>query len=274
MKFLLPLALIISLATVDYAQNRPGFPIPRVEQEFGALIPHLRGVGGIIKNDPKAFALAVLPYAPLDLQITKAQNYEEADALRNIYLGVAGGITGIDSGELANSFHCGKNCIDYRKTDVVGKLSQITQFVVEFRAASQIKILANWGIKEEYRVNNVFHMMGQTSESLPSPIMGFIPSDKWRKLETVEKYLEEIKVPKAKFESLLTKVKEMSLAAVVGDLNGSVRVVRVGIGDNEAGLLFVSKSSDKPSKGQKMLDGREYVYVEEVKPNVFYYETT
>jgi hypothetical protein len=274
MKFLLPLALIISFATVDYAQNRPSFPIPRAEQEFGALIPHLRGVSGTVRNDPKAFALAVLPYAPLDLQITKAQNYEEADALRNIYLGVAGGITGIDSGELANSFHCGKNCVDYRKADVVGKLAGITKLVAEFKTVAQIKILANWGIKEEYRVNNVFHMMGQTNESLPSPVMGFIPSDKWRKLDTVEKYLEEIKVSKAKFDSLLAKVKEMSLAAVVADLNQSVRVVKVGVGDNEAGLLFVGKSSEKPRKGQKMSDGREYVYVEEIKPNVFYYETT
>lgn len=274
MKFLLSLVLIISFATVNYAQNRPSFPIPRAEQEFGTLIPHLRGVGGTVRNEPKYFALAVLPYAPLDLQITKAQNYEEADVLRNFYLGIAGGVAGIDSAELANSFHCGKSCIDHRKSDVVGKLTRVTELVAEFKTVPQIKILANWGIKEEYRVNNVFHMMGQTNESLPSPIMGFIPSDKWRKLETVEKYLEEIKAPKAKFDSLLAKVKEMSLAAMVADLNESVRVVRVGIGDNESGLLFVNKSSDKPSKGQKMLDGREYVYVEEIKPNVFYYETT
>lgn len=138
----------------------------------------------------------------------------------------------------------------------------------------QIKVLAQWGIKDEYRVNNVFHMIGQTNESLPSPVMGFIPSDKWRKLESPEKYLEEIKVPKTKFDSMLTKVKEMGLAAVVRDTQENVRVVRVGVSDNEAGLLFLKNPSNKPKKGQKMLDGREYVYVEEIKPNIFYYETS
>ena len=51
----------------------------------------------------------------------------------------------------------------------MGKLDRIGQLVNEFDEAQQIKILAQWGIKDEYRVNNVFHMMGQTNESLPSP---------------------------------------------------------------------------------------------------------
>lgn len=274
MKIFLSLALVILCAAATVAQNRPSFPVPRAEQEFVALFPHIEGYGGTIKNDQEAFVLAVLPYAPLDLQITKAQSYEEADTLRNFYLGIAGAASGIDSAALANSFHCGKSCVEYRKSDVVGKLTRITNLVAEFNAVPQIKILAQWGIKDEYRVNNVFHMMGQTNESLPSSVMGFIPSDKWKKLESPEKYLEEIKVPKAKFDSMLTKVKEMSLAAVVRDAQENVRIVRVGISDNEAGLLFLKNSFDKPKKGQKMLDGREYVYVEEIKPGIFYYETS
>ena len=274
MKFFLTLALVIHCTGIGVAQNRPSFPVPRAEQEFVALFPHVEGYGGAIRNDQKAFTLAVLPFAPLDLQITKAQNYEEANVLRNFYLGIAGAASGIDPTALANSFHCGKTCIEYRRSDVVGKLTRIAELVDEFDAARQVEILAQWGIKDEYRVNNVFHMMGQTNESVPSPLMGFVPSDKWRKLASPEKYLEEIKLPQAKFDAMLTKVKEMSLAAVVRDSQGNIRVVRVGISDNEAGLLFVKTPANKPKKGQKMLDGREFVYVEEIKPNIFYYETS
>jgi hypothetical protein len=274
MRLLLSLALVVSCVAAIVAQDRASFPVPRAEQEFVALFPHIEGYGGAIRNDQKAFLLAVLPYAPLDLQITRAQNHEEADTLRNFYLGVVGAASGIDSAALANRFHCGKSCVDYRKSEVVGKLGRMTDLVAEFNAVPQIEILAQWGIKDEYRVNNVFHMMGQTNESLPSPVMGFVPSDKWRKLESPEKYLEEITVLKAKFYSILTKTKEMSLAALVRDSQGSVRVVRVGISDNEAGLFFLKNPSNKPKKGQKMLDGREYIYVEEIKPNIFYYETS
>lgn len=273
MKSFLALALVISYVAVA-AQNRPTFPVPRAEDEFVALFPHVEGYGGAIKGSRKAFALAVLPYAPLDLQVTKAKTYEEASMLRNFYLGIAGAASNIDSAALADSFHCGQSCVEYRKSDVAGKLPRIIELVNEFNAAPQIEILAQWNIKDEYRVNNVFHMLGQTNESLPSTVMGFIPSDKWRKLESTERYLDEIKFSKAKFDSLLTKIREMSLAAMVRTREGNVRVVRVGVGDNEAGLIFLKNPADKPVKNRKMTDGREYVYVDEIKPNIFYYETS
>jgi len=72
MKFILTLALILFCVGTSIAQNRPSFPVPRAEQEFVALFSHVEGYCGAIKNDQKAFTLAVLPFAPMDLQITKA----------------------------------------------------------------------------------------------------------------------------------------------------------------------------------------------------------
>jgi hypothetical protein len=273
-KLILSVTLTVcSFATV-LAQNGPSFPVPRAEQEFEALFPHLENYAGSISGNQKAFTLAVLPYAPLDLQVTKAKTHEEASALKNFYLGVVGAATGINSAALANSFHCGQSCIEYRKSSVVVNLAGISELVDEFSSVSQLEVVAQWGIKDEYRVNNVFHMIGQTNESLPSAMMGFVPSDKWRKLDTPEKYFEEIKVSQAKFDSVLTRLKELSLAAVVRTAEGNIRIVRVGISDNEAGLLFLKKSAKKPKKGQSMIDGKEYIYIEEVKPNIFYYETS
>jgi hypothetical protein len=274
MKLILPVALTLCSVAALFAQSKPSFPVPRAEQEFEALFPHLEGLAGSIRGNQKAFTLAVLPYAPLDLQITKAKTHEEASALKNFYLGIAGAASGNDAAAMANSFHCGPSCIQYRKSDVVGKLVQISGLVDEFSSIPKLELLAQWGIKDEYRVNNVFHMMGQTNESLPSAVMGFIPSDRWRKIDNPETYLEEIKLSKNKFEALLTKSREMNLAAVARTLEGDIKVVRVGIGDNEAGLLFLKHSSKKPKTGQKMLDGKEYIYIEEVKPNIFYYETS
>jgi hypothetical protein len=274
MKLILSVTLTVCSVAAVLAQSRPSFPVPRAEQEFEALFLHLKGYAGSIRGNQKAFKLAVLPYAPLDLQVTKAKTHDEASVLKNFYLGIAGAATGIDSAAMANSFHCGQSCIEYRKSSVMGSLSRISELVDEFSSVPQLEVLAQWGIKDEYRVNNVFHMRGQTNESLASAAMGFIPSDKWRKLDNPEKYLEEIKVSKAKFDSVLTRVRELSLAAVVRTAEGDIRIVRVGIGDNEAGLLFLKKSTKKPKKGQKMIDGKEYIYIEEVEPNIFYYETS
>jgi hypothetical protein len=274
MKLLLPAALTLCSVAALFAQSRPSFPVPRAEQEFEALLPHLEGYAGSIRGNQKAFTLAVLPYAPLDLQVTKANTHEEASVLKNFYLGIAGAASGNDSAAVANSFHCGQSCIEYRKSGLVARLAQISELENEFSSISQLEVLAQWGIKDEYRVNNVFHMMGQTNESLPSAAMGFIPSDKWRKLDNPEKYLEDIKVSKAKFDSVLKKVRELGLAAVARTPEGDTKIVHVGIGDNEAGLIFLKHSAKKPKKGHKMLDGKEYIYIEELKPNIFYYETS
>ena len=211
MKLILAIALTLCSVVALFAQGRPSFPVPRAEQEFEALFPHLQGYGSSIRGNQKAFTLAVLPYAPLDLQVTKAKTHEEASDLKNFYLGIAGAASGNDSAAMANSFHCGQSCIQYRKSDVEGKLVQISELVNEFSSISRLELLAQWGMKDEYRVDNVFHMMGQTNESLPSAVMGFIPSDKWRKLDAPETYLAEIKVSKVQFDSVLTKVRELSI---------------------------------------------------------------
>jgi len=270
------LALFVSSASILLAQSEPSFLTNRTKGEFDALIEkYTAEFGRAINGDTNRFKHLALPYSPLDLQIKKAKNYEEASYWRNIYGGVAGAAAKVDPIALVNSFECGWSCVDYRKSDLIGKLPKILELVKEFNDAPQIELIANWGIEDEYRVNNVFHMLGgRTREALPSPIMGFVPSGKWRKLDSIEKYFDEIKISKTKFDSLITKTKELGLVTVMRNPNGDTKVIRVGIFDCESGLLFLKQASSKPVKGQKTPDGKEYVYIEEIKPNIFFYETS
>lgn len=268
MKVLLALILLFTSTAVGQ-QSSPA------QTEFDALMTsYVIEYAGTIKGDQKAFQLAALPFGPLDLQVWRAKSYDEASRWKDFHLGVAGAASGVNPAALASSFHCGQSCIDYRRADMVKKLESITELVDDFNELSQIRLIANWGMKDAYRINNVFHMMGQTKESLPSPVMGFVPSDRWRDLSSVEEYLKEGGIDKIKFEQMLAKVKALNLAAVVREAEGSTRVVRVGISDNEAGLLFIRKPSEKPRTGGRLLSGKEYTIAEEVGLNVFYYETT
>ena len=50
-------------------------------------------------------------------------------------------------------------------------------------------------------------------------------------------------------------------------------MVRVGILTNESGLLFPGKGGRAVRKGQTTPDGRTYVRVERLAPDVLFYET-
>jgi hypothetical protein len=68
-------------------------------------------------------------------------------------------------------------------------------------------------------------------------------------------------------------MRELSLAALVADTGSVVRVVRVGIGHKESGLLFAPGDAAPYMKGDKLSDGREVLLLEQLKQGVYFYET-
>lgn len=261
---------IIGLAGSLQAQ---GFPVPRAEPEFRKLLPFVHGWAQQNARDEELFKRWSLPFGPLSLQVTKA-NHDEASSLKNLYLGVSGAAFKVDPRASANSFHCGPSCVEYRRTDVKSKLPQIEPLVSHFRALARIRIIANWGMGDDFRVNELFRIMGQQNLTQPSPIMGFVPSDVWHPVKDADEYIRSLGANPAKVRGLLREMRDLSLSALVAETGSlSVRVVRVGIGDNESGLLFAQGDAAPYKKGDKLSDGREILLIERLKQGVYFYET-
>lgn len=230
-----------------------------------------------IKGDEKAFTHAVLPYGPLDLQVERAKSLDETRSWKGFYLGVVSTAAQIDVSTLAPPFRfeCGPNCEEYRTSDLSRKLPEISELARDFYSITQLRLIANWEIKNEYRVNNMFQLRGRTSEALPSPIMGFVPSGKWRELKGSGQYLAEIGVSQTKFNSLLTRMQELSLAAIVRDPEGYIKIVKAGRGNDESGLIFHQNFFRKPTTGPMRISGRfdnQYPALLVVEPGIIYYE--
>ncbi len=251
--------------------DAPNFPVNRATNEFFALVPHVKGYCGAVRGDEEAFRHAVLPYGPMDLTVSKGSN-EEAEILRNLYLGIVGAACGVDAQALVKGFHCGPSCTAARKSELLSKLAPIKEVVKEFASLRGIDLVSQWGIVGEYRVDNLFAMMGQVKETNPSPVMGFVPSASWTDVADLRSYLNHKGVSEKAFESMLRKLKVLSLAAVVREDEGK-RVVRVGIADNESGLLFLNIGARTPTVGQRTRGGRRYVVVQELEKNLVFYET-
>jgi hypothetical protein len=247
------------------------FPVPRAEGEFRRLFPHLAGYCGGIRGKEDRVRLAVLPFAPLDLSVRKAAGPDEAKLLRSLYLSVVGQACQVDTEGLANSFHC-QGCAAKRRADLRKKLPDIRKLVAQVRATPGLQLFAYWGLGNEHRVNDVVHMMGQTAEATPSEVMGLVPSDFWKACLPPEVCADRHGVPPETLTALIDTMKRLSLAALVRE-GEAVRVVRVGIFINESGLLFTPPRAAPVRKGQVTPDGRTYVRVERLAPDVLFYET-
>lgn len=253
------------------------FPVPRAEKEFVALIPDLQDYcEHVTQGDTKAFIVALSQYGPLDLQVRKAASPAEASRLRFFHLGIAAAASKMPD-ELAQGlgrpFVDAPGHVEGRKQRLVKELPQIESFVTRFSAIPQITLLAHWGFKDEYRVNDTFTMMGQTKEAIPSPVMGFVPSGQWKSYKSPQAYLDTIHVSKSTFDGLYGAFQPLLIAAALRPASGEVEVIALGFANNTSGLLFVPREASKPVLGQRLPNGETYSVVQPVKPGVYYFET-
>jgi hypothetical protein len=266
-------AALASLVLARSGEAQLEFPVPRAEAEFRQLMGFVRGFGEANKGDIELFRRWVLPFAPLDLQVGKASNAEAA-ALRNMYLGIAGAAFGVDAAKLTASFHCGPECTAGRRRELEEKLPKIDELVSRFRKLQGIDVVSVWGIHEQYRVNDFFKIGTQMNFTSPSPTMEFVPSGSWKPVADLETYLAPLKVPADAVHEIHSELAALSLAAIVREADGSIRVVRIGISDNESGLHFPVSGSETLKLGDKLPDGRDIEVLEEVRKGVVFYETT
>lgn len=261
---------VIGLAGSLQAQ---GFPVPQAEPEFRTLLPFVYGWARQNAGDEELFKRWSLPFGPLSLQVTKA-HHDEASALKNLYLGVSGAAFNVDPRVLANSFHCGPSCVEDRGADLKAKFPRIEPLVSHFRTLVHIHVIANWGMGDDFRVNELFRIMGQQNLTQPSPIMGFVPSGIWHPVKDADEYIKSLGANPAKVREIVKQMRDLSLSALVADTGSVVRVVRLGIADNESGLLFTSDDAAPYKKGDKLSDGREVIFIERLKSGVYFYETS
>jgi hypothetical protein len=261
--------LLIGLAGLLQAQ---GFPVPRAEPEFRELLPFIQGWAQQNAGDEELFKRWSLPFGPLSVQVTKA-NHGEASSLKNLYLGVSAAAFKVDGRALVNLFHCGPSCVEHRRADLKSKLPRIEPLVSQFRTAVRIHLIANWGMGDDFRVNELFRVMGQQNLTQASPIMGFVPSGTWRPVKDANGYIESLGANPAKVREILKEMRDLSLSALVAETGSVVRVVRVGIADNESGILFAPGDAAPYKKGDKLSDGREVILIEKLEPRVYFYET-
>lgn len=228
----------------------------------------------VTRSDERAFVTATSAYGPLDLQVTKGQG-EEARRLKNMYFGIAGAASELPLDVVerwAVTFGRETDRPRTRKL-LLDDLPQVRAFVATLRKTPQITCVAHWGFTNEWRVNNAFYEKGVLREAVPSPLMGFVPSGKWKSHASPQAYAATLNVSGAAWGKLLQAWEDLPFLAVVRQDGGAIRAIRYGLSNNEVGLLFTAGAKVKPRQGERLRTGQRFAFLEQVAPDVFYYET-
>jgi hypothetical protein len=187
-------------------------------------------------------------------------------------MGVGAGVApGIPPQPLLARWLCGPACVEYRRALLADDLAAIRRLVADFRTLRGIDLIAQWGVTNESRVDNVFSIRGQTRATTPSASMGFVPSGSWTPVASINAYVRERGGDPAIVQRILEQMRAIDLAAVVRE-GDDIRVVRIGVADNEAGAVFTNKPASI-AVGAEMPDGRAIVFRIELADDVYYYES-
>ena len=263
-------ALLLTLALIDEGSaSKP----PQRDIEFRKLMPFVTEACAVVKEDPRIFPYRSFTFGPFGLETRRASSPREADDFRNFYLGLVGGACGMtDAAQLTAHFFCGPECPRNRREHFARQETDIRAIATEFERVPALRLIAVWAPKGELRVNDVFVMSGEVREAIPSPTMGFVPSGEWKSWPGLGAYLKTIGVAEDAVLALTQHVLAIGLSALMREPS-AVRLVGVGVGDNESGVVLTRSPSAVPAVGRVLSDNKTYSIVEKLAPDLYYYET-
>jgi hypothetical protein len=266
-------ALLLCCSERVTASEPAQFPVPRAEAEFRELLNVPRGFasGGELQLE-QVFA-NLMPYGPLDLQVTGVATHDEISILKNYYFGVTCRILGVDPERLGVVFNCGNGCVEQRRDQIRANLELWSEVASKFKAASGVKLVGAWGAPIAFRVNDVVKVGEEVLVAVPSTLMGFVPGGRFVPKSSLAEALSERSINVSDVENLLSAMSKAGAVAVQYRPEGGVEVIRLGMADNLAGVLFLPKGGRPPANKDEHDSGSSYVLVEKLAKDVYFFET-
>jgi len=271
------LKLLILLVTYTASSGASSFPVPEAKAEFEQLLAFPKGFSHNGRLTIKEYRAYAGPYAPLDIQITKARSYEDASVLKNLYLGISSKIVGFDRETaltIPSMVLCGSEECTLKHIKVIVDNQQLLINLAKNMAnLKNVNIVAQWWQNGSYRVNKAFVTGLDVREVIPSELIGFVPSGKWVFYKNVHLLAVNNGFNIKGVLDLVKQLKIVGARAIIYSEFGGYDIIFDGVSDNYWGLLVLKENSDTPAEGLKNKDGFQYRVVRKISPGLYYYET-
>lgn len=247
--------------------------IPKSETQL--VLTYLDAQAKTADKDVPQFTRLTQPYAPLDFQVRASTNAHASD-VRNYLFGVAAASSNMDpkvAPAMANDFHCGQPCAEQRFRKFVEQHERVSALVARFVPLVQLKVVSQWGVSNDYRVNDTFIQKGVITTFSPAGDIGVLPNASGKQFKAVTDAtglnLQDI----ATAESMAAELSSLGIAAIVRSPQG-IRIVRSGCSDNQSGLLFKRRDVPEPKEKDDFGEGLELVIAVKVAQDIYYFETS
>lgn len=249
------------------------FPVPRAEAEFQVLMDAPRGYASQGVPPLDRVLGAMMPYGPLDLQITGEATHNEISDLKNFYFGVSTQILGVSPSILNLVINCDMKCLTFRREDIAANLEAWASVAEAFRAAKGVNLLSAWGGRSAFRVNDVIKAGESVVVAVPSAQMGFIPGGRFIPQVSLDAALSERNIESTQVTPILEALMDAGAAAVHYGAGACVEVIKLGLVDNLSGVLFVAEGQAVPATGDEHPNGGHYSTIEKIAANAYFFET-
>lgn len=270
---MLPLTFGALLAPLACSRSGGGEVTGPAAEEFEALAERAAWAVAAEEWTGETFFAAVQPFGPLDLVAERCPDARWCNEKRNFFLGVMADNAGIpheDVEKATNGFHCGR-CALERRDRLLARLAAIRR-VVRSVNETGASVVAAWP-KGGYRFGHAAFSDGEFRRLRPSPVAGFLPWESDPMEGDPDAYFAALNTTRAGVEEIVKEMRRLGICAVVRDASGTRVVLEGGIGDNEAGLVFVAPGGRPPRSGATVGDGRQ-IYPVPVSEEVYFYVST
>lgn len=130
--------------------------------------------------------------------------------------------------ELANAFHCGPPCGERYRAQLLADSAEIAALVSEVRRRPAVTVLTAWP-KNAYRIGRFVVQEGHAYSVSVSPLYGMGPWPLQPVAEAPDTVLRQrLGITQQEAEQLVHRLRQVELAAVVQEIDGTVRCIQVG----------------------------------------------
>jgi hypothetical protein len=249
MKFII-VAIMLSITLSAGASPGRKFPIPDFENDFHELAEASMDLVGKYGAGQETFTNLTLPFAPLDLSKSEKMAPGELLDHQNFTFGFLSSVFQADQDKRTADFFCKNLCWLERENKTKKNLNEVLALVEKFKKASDVQIVSQWNIGDQFRVNDFFVLKEGPTKAIPSRDLKIISSGRWAKLN--ESDMKAFKKLSEATTALVKDLKKLKIPAMVKAKNNGVIVFYDGFADNAWGVLVLSNSEKKKFKAPSL----------------------
>lgn len=228
-------SLLLLLGACTHKQLNENIQYPELNKDIGPLLNAAEHYSRKYSNDADVFNNLTLPFAPLDLSNAGEVKPPLLSSYRIYCYDLFAKAFKFDVTQRKKDFNCDKECWGPRQEVIKKILPEIRKLALQFKANTDINLIAHWRMKDRFRINDWFYSEGQFLEPTPSSHLKLIASGIWEVAKPNTKLFNDIY---NRALPIVEELRRLNFISVSKMKNGALVFLVDGFANETWGIYF------------------------------------